>query len=80
MSCLKQQGGWQTCCQGGEHAQGCTGDSEHVGQGEADEDGNGDDDAGDDGRLVAEGQAEDDVGGGSGAASISHVLQEKTYQ
>jgi hypothetical protein len=37
-------------------------------------DGDGDDKAGDDAGLVAQGQAKDDVSGRAGTASISHVL------
>ena len=43
-----------TCAHGGEHAQGGAGDAVHVGQGEGDVDADGDDEAGDDGGLVAQ--------------------------
>ena len=43
-------------------------------QGEADVNGSGDDQAGDDRRLVAKSQAEDDVGGSSSLAGLSHIL------
>lgn len=71
------QNGGATCCECGQHAQGSAGNAKHVGQGEADEDGDGDNNAGDDGRLVAKGQAENDVGGSTCSARISHILQER---
>ena len=47
---------------GSQHAQSRAGNAEHVSQGEADVDGNCNDEAGDDGGLVAKGEAKDDVG------------------
>ena len=48
--------------------------TEHVGQCEADKYSHSDDQAWDNGRLVAQGQAKDDIGGSTGAARVSHVL------
>ena len=67
-------GGCQTCGKGCEHAEGCAGDAVHVCQGETDVDGHCDDDAGDDGGLVAQSQAKDDVGSSSGLARLGHIL------
>ena len=58
-----------------QEAQGCAGDAKHVGQGEGDKDAGGDDQAGHNGALVAEGQAKDDVGGCAGAAGVAQLLQ-----
>lgn len=63
-----------TCRKSCEHAQSRTGDAEHVGQGEADEDADSDDQARNDGRLVAQSQPEDDVSGCTSLASIGHIL------
>ncbi len=75
LRCLDSRaGGRRTSAHGGEHAQGGAGDAVHVGQREADVDADGDDEAGDDGGLVAQRQAKDDVSGGTSAASVSHIL------
>ena len=63
-----------TCGKGGQHAQGGTGNAEHVGQGEADKDADGDDDARDDGGLVSQSQTKDDVSGSTGPAGVGHIL------
>ena len=65
-----------TCGEGGEHAQGCTCNAEHVGQGEADEDADSDDDARDDGALVSQRQSKDDIGGSTSSAGVSYILQQ----
>ena len=57
-----------------EHAQGRARDPVHRRQRERHEDGRGDAEAGDDRRLVPEGQAEDDVGGRARAARVGDVL------
>ena len=64
-----------TSGQGSQEAQGCAGDAKHVGQGKGNKDAGGDDQAGDDGTLVAEGQAKDDVGCRAGAAGVAQLLQ-----
>ena len=64
-----------TCAHGREHAQGSAGDAVHVGQGEGDIDADGDDEAGDDGGLVAQRQAKDDVSGSASAAGVGHILR-----
>ena len=66
-----------TSGKGVEHAQGSAGNAKHVGQAEADENADGDDQAGDDGRLVAQRQAKDDVGGGTSATRIRHFLHDR---
>jgi len=48
-----------------------------VSQGEADKDADSNDDAGDDGRLVSQSQAEDDVSSSTGLARVSHILHKK---
>ena len=65
----------RTSGEGAEHAERGAGDSVHVGQAEADEDDDGEHDGGDDARLVAQRQAEDDVGRRAGAACVSDGLQ-----
>mmetsp|Transcript_25204 Transcript_25204/g.65429 ORF Transcript_25204/g.65429 Transcript_25204/m.65429 type:complete len:379 (+) Transcript_25204:434-1570(+) len=58
---------------GGEHAQRSASNAVHAGKGESDIDADGNNDAGNDGALVAQGQAEDDVCGSAGAAGIGDV-------
>lgn len=59
-----------TSGQRGEHAQGGRGNPVHSSQRVADVDGDAHDDGGDDAGLVAQGQSEDDIGSGPGAAGI----------
>ena len=66
--------GGLTSGEGGQHAQSSAGNAEHACQGEADVDGNRDNNAGNDGRLVAKGKAKNDVGSCSSAAGISNIL------
>lgn len=70
----------RTSAHGGEHAQGGAGNAVHVGQREADVDADGDHEAGNDGGLVAQRKAEDNVSGSASAARVSHILplHEKT--
>ncbi len=60
--------------EGGEHAEGGEGDAVHIGEPEGEEDGDGEGDDGDDVGEVAEGEAEDDVGGGTGLAGGGDLL------
>lgn len=64
----------RTSAHGGEHAQSSAGNAVHVGQGKADVDAHGNDEAGDDSGLVAQSQAEDDVSGSASAAGIRNIL------
>ena len=64
----------RTGAHGGEHAERGAGDAVHVGEREGDVDGDRDDQAGHDGALVAQRQAEDDVGCRARAAGVRHVL------
>ena len=66
-----------TCAHGGQHAQRSAGNAVHVGQGEGHVDADGDDEAGENGRLVAKGQAKDDICGGTSAARVGHVLHQQ---
>ena len=68
-------GGARASGHGGEHAERGAGDAVHGREREADVDRGRDDEAGDDGALVAQRQAEDDVRGRARAARVRHVLR-----
>ena len=76
MQLLNNRGCHQlTSSKGAEHAEGGAGDTIHVGEGEGYVDDNGQHHGGDDARLVAKRQAEDDVGGCTGAACLRDRLR-----
>ena len=68
-----------TSGEGAEHAEGGAGDAVHVGQGEGDVDDDGQHEGGHNARLIAERQAEDDVGGRAGAAGLRNGLQPQVF-
>lgn len=70
------KGGSRTRGEGAQHAKRGAGDAVHVRQAEGDVDDDGQHNSRHDARLVAQSQTKDDVGGGTGAARLSHRLHQ----